>query len=218
MTGCVGVDLEGNEGVCIVKSPLTQARNHFKLYIQPDVANSRVKIYGFVPTSVIDLYRNFQELSISAEGAMSTFNVNTAKIAGYGLIEESTLNLNPNVALGTTLRVYSQVLGDDILIGDCSIVLNNPSFNETSYLIETYPQPQPNNRRILLIAAGCVLAVLAIVVVCLVVKRCRKPKTMHPAAEIGRKGSPPKGHGSAQRENFPGKHFQLYEYSDEEGH
>lgn len=181
MRNCLGVNLGSREGICIMKVTLEESIHDFKLFLTPGADGKSVKISGFIPNQIMDHYYKFEEIFIVHEKNEKKFFVNKKTLENYGLIEESVFNLYPDIALGTVLRVYVQAFGDKLLLGDCSIGLRDPSFNETKYLIEhstlqLKEKATAIRSQIFLFLLACVLLVLIGLLIAFLAKRYRKVK------------------------------------------
>jgi len=138
MKNCLGINLGFSQGVCKITMTFDEGVHDLKLFISPGNEGKSVHITGLVPNEVINHFYRFEEIYILNEKTEKKFGVKKDAIHGYGIIEQKSFNLYPDIALGNLLKVSVQAFGDRVQLGDCSIVLTDPNFNETKHIIDTY--------------------------------------------------------------------------------
>ena len=181
MKNCLGVSLGSHDGICIVKVTLEETIHDFKLLIRAGADGKSITISGVVPDEVMDHYYKFEEIFILNERTEKKFSVKKLANTPYGLIEEASFNLYPNIALGNLLKVYIQAFGDRFALGDCSIVLKDASFDEKQFVIDHYSSQQHEKAKLLrqkifFFLVICVIIIILTIIAGVLIKRYRKVK------------------------------------------
>jgi len=181
MKNCIGVGLGTQGGICAVKVTFEEKVHDFKLFVDPSTDGKSIIISGLVPNAVMDHYYNFGEIIIVNEKTEKKFFINKKAMSGYGTVDESFFKLYPDIALGNTLRIYIPAFGERFLLGDCSIGLRNPGYNETQIIldtiaIQTHEKTSNARKQIIVFLATCVCILSAIFFIIYLSKKYKKVK------------------------------------------
>jgi len=138
MSNCFGTDIGEHSAICNVNVELENTRYLVKLLIDAGVPGESITISGFVSNAVMAYYDNPKEIIIVNEKIETKLSLDQNRTTFinnyYQVIEQGTLNLNPQFALANMLRVYVDQLGGRKLVGDCSIVRRDTMFDEKAYM------------------------------------------------------------------------------------